>query len=345
MEDEEVEVTVAATVPASFEVEEEGEEDELTVRSSTSDPEATTLQLEDDSKSDYETVLAFDLDTEDSINDIEVTQIRVDVTATSDGTTATTTEGIINDVKLVVDGEEFDDVTITHGTTGQFLFDLDDENFVIEAGERVTVEFKVEFKALNAGLEGATVEATVDTDGLAAEGADDLTVAASQLSGSATGDEHTLRTQGAILEFVSSTESKDLNSDTTSGDDEGVFVVKFDVTAFESDLFINKTAASGTTMGTVGVNFLITDGSGTAVGTSSVPEASLSATADTEGGQYKVNEGETETFTLTISYDPGASGFYGVQLYSLNFKTSAGNPVTQQRALPAEDYETDPLSI
>jgi len=331
-------------ISASFEVEEEGEEDELTIRTSTSDPDATTIQLEDDSKSDYVTVFAFDLDTEDSINDIETTQIRVDVAATEDGTTPTSTLRLISDVQLVVDGETYDDVTITNGTPGQYLFDLDDEDFLIDAGNRVTVEFQVEFKSLPADLEGATVEATVDTDGLEAEGADDLTTGAGQLSGSATGDEHTLRTEGAILEFVSSTETKDLNSDTTAADDEGVFTLKFEVTAFENDLFVNKTAASGTTMGTAGVNFQITDGSGTVVGTTTA-EASLSSTADTEGTRYKVDEGSTETFTLTVSYDPGVSGFYGLQLYSLNFNVANAAPNTQQRALPEEDYETDPLSI
>lgn len=323
-----------------FEIEEAGSDDEVVVRTSDTDPESTTLQVDEDDKSDYMTVFAFDLDTKDSTNDVEVNEITVNVAGTEDGTTATTTANLINDAKLVIDGEDYDDVTITHGVNGTFVFDIDGD-LVIDAGDRVTVEFQAEFKALVASLEGATVQGSITgSSDVESEGADDITA-----SGAATGDEHTLRTEGAILELVSVSETKEANGDSSTTDDEGVFVVKFDVTAFENDLFINKTAASGTTMGTVGVNFLITDGSGNVMGTSSVPEASLSSEAKTEGGQYKVSEGETKTFTLTVNYDPVVSGFFGVQLYSLNFKTTGGDPVTQQLALPAEDYETDPLSI
>lgn len=324
---------------AEFTIEVEGTDDEVIVKTSSDDPDSTTLQLEDDKKSDFMTVFAFDLDTDDSTNDITFDEIIVTVDATEDGTLATTTALLINDATLVIDGEEYDDVTIVHGTTGTFTFDLDDE-LVVDAGDRVTVEFQVEFKSLSTLLEGATIQASITgSTGVDSEGADTVTA-----SGAATGDEHTLRTEGAVLEFVSATETQKDNSDATTTDDSGTFVLKFEVTAFEADLFINKTAASGTAMGTVGVNYLVTDGSGSVVSVGT-PTQSLSSSASTEGGQYKIDEGETETFTLTVSIDPTATGFYGVQVYSLNFKTTAGNPVTQQKALPAEDYETDPLEI
>lgn len=330
---------------AEFEIQEEGDEDELIVRSNTNDPDATTLQLEDDQTSDWMTIFIFDLDTEDSENDIQVEGLQVDVDATEDGTTPTTTALLIDDARLVVDGEEYDDVTITHGTTGTFVFDLDDEDFFIDAGDRVSVEFQVEFEALTALLEGATVEASTDSGtGLDAEGADNLT--GSQLEGSATGEEHTLRTEGAVLSPDSTDEDLKVNDDQTAADDEGVFKVVFDVTAFETDIFVNKSAASGTTMGTAGANFLIEDTNGDAVtdaATTSV--ASLTSTADTEGTRWIVEEGETETFTLTVEYDPSVAGFYQLQLYSFNFNDTNAAPDTAQRALPSEDYETDALSI
>jgi hypothetical protein len=320
---------------ANFTIEVEGSDDEVIIKTSSDDPDATTLQLEDNKKSDYMTIFAFDIDTDDSTNDITVDEIVVDVDSTEDGTTATTTDLLINDAMLVVDGDEYNDVTITVSGS-RFTFDLDEE-LVIEAGDRVTVEFQAEFLSLASTLEGATVQGEfVSID---AEGADTIVA-----TGAALGDEHTVRSEGAILEFVSSTETQKDNSDATTTDDSGTFVLKFEVTAFEADLFVNKTAASGTAMGTVGVNYLVTDGSGSAVSVGT-PTQSLSSSASTEGGQYKIDQGETETFTLTVSLDPSATGFYGVQVYSLNFKTAAGDPVTQQKALPAEDYESDPLEI
>jgi hypothetical protein len=98
-------------------------------------------------------------------------------------------------------------------------------------------------------------------------------------------------------------------------------------------------------MGTAGVNFLVQDNTGTqvAAGTST---ASLTSTADTDGSRFKVNEGETETFTLTVNYDPTTAGsFFQVQLYSLNFNDSNADPDTQQKATPAADFQTDQISI
>lgn len=329
---------------AEFEIREEGDEDELFIRTSTNDPDATTIELEDDEISDFIEIFAFDLDTEDSVSDIMVEGLRVDVAATEDGTTATSTIFLINDAQLVVDGEVYDDVTITNGTTGNYVFDLDDEDFVIEAGERVEVSFQVEFEALASNFEGATVIANVDTDGLSAEGAENLTVGANQLSGSAVGEEHTLRTEGAILAPSTMTAELVVNDDTDVNDNEGLFTINFKVTAFENDLYINKSAASGTTMGTAGANFIVEDTNGVqvAAGTST---ASLTSTADTDGTRFRVNEGETETFTLTVEYDPTAQGFFQLQLYSLNFNVANSNPNTQQRALDESDYQTGTKSI
>jgi hypothetical protein len=332
------------TDTVDFDIDEEGNDDEITVKTSADDPDSTTLPVQDDEKSDWLTIFAFDLDTDDSINDIEINDLQVDVDGLeSDGTTATSTTNLIADARLMVDGEEVGDVDITHGTTGEFVFDFDNGEWVIDAGDRVTAEFQVEFKALSSALEGATVEASADSADVTAEGADDL--AGSQLSGAATGDQHTLRTEGAILEINSTSETIKENDANDVTDDQGQFVVKFDVTAFETDIFVNKSAASGTTMASQGVNFLVEDSAGDQVtlGTSS---GSLSSTADTEGSQFKVSEGETETFTLTVVYDPSTQGFYQVQLYSFNFKNaSGGSPNTQQLALPASDYETDQISI
>lgn len=328
---------------ASFTIEEEGSEDEVIVKSASNDPDATTLQLKDDKKSGFEHMFSFDIDTDDSTNDVEVTEITVAVAATEDGTLATSTSFLINDAKLVVDGEEYDDVTITHGTSGSFVFDIDGD-LVIEAGDRVTVEFHAEFKALTSLFEGATVQGSVTgSTGVESEGADDITA-----EGSATGEKHTLRTEGAVISLTSVTETSQTNTDSTTADDEGVYTFKFEVTAFEGDLWVNKTAASGTTMGTAGVNYIVEDTNGTQVGTpgNGTSTAALSSTAETDGTRFKVNEGETETFTLTVEWDPSTGGFYQVQLHSFNFKTtSAGDPTTQQLTLPTEDYESDLISI
>lgn len=329
--------------PATFTIEEEGAEDELRVRSSSDDPDSTTLELDSDDRSDFITVFAFDLDTEDSSNDIEVTQIRVDVDATGDGSTPTSTAFLINDAQLVIDGDEFDDVTIIHGTTGQFVFDLSDEDYFIDAGDRVTVEFELEFDALDADFEGATIEASTDADvGYEAEGADDL--GSGQFDGAANGEEHTLRTTGSVLEFDSEDFDFQENTDATIDDDEGVYRLRFDVTAFEQDLYLNKNAVRGTASADAGVEYLIASGGSTVL--TGTEAASLSSSAGTEGGKFKVAEGETETFTLSVVYDPASSGFFALKLNNINFTDSASGVVfSMQRAIPESDFETDEYNI
>ncbi|MCB9814340.1 hypothetical protein H6784_02895 [Candidatus Nomurabacteria bacterium] len=257
---------------AEFTLEEAGADDEIIVKTSSNDPDATTLKVETNKKSDDFTVFAFDIDTDDSTNDIELTEVVVYVDVSS-----STYGNIVDDAELVIDGVKISDVDVegNASSTAILTFNVDGD-VVIDAGDRVEVELVLTFKSLAAGNEGTTVQAYVNADGdIDGEGADDVTS-----TGTATGDEHTLRTEGAVIEFVSSTETLKLNSDATTTDDSGTFVLKFDVTAFDTDLFINKTAASGTAMGTVGVNYQVTDGSGTVVN-AGTPTQSLSSDAKT----------------------------------------------------------------
>lgn len=323
----------------TFDIGVAGGDDELLVKTSSEDPESTTLELEDDAKSDWTTIFAYVLDTDDSTNDITVNDIQINIFTTEDGTTATSSSLLVDDVQLVIDGETYDDST---AITGGYTFDTDGD-LVIDAGEEVTVEFQVKFKALAATLEGATIQASTTADtGYDAEGADDL--AGSQFSGSAEGDEHTLRTEGAIIELVDTTETLKANSDSSTDDDEGVYVLEFEVTAFNGDLYIDDSAASGTTLGTEGVNYIITSGGSTI--TTGVRVATLDSDATLTGGRYKVAEGATETFTLTVEFDPAATGAFKVQLHSVNYTVDTnGAPNNQQLALPAEDFDTASLTI
>lgn len=332
------------TDTVSFSFSAEGGDDELVVKSSSDDPEATTLQLDTNSDSSWLTIMAFDLDTDDSVNPITIETLPVGVVLSS-----STFGSIIDDARLTIDGTVINDYSHNDGDSSdaveQLNFDVDD-SVTIDAGDRVTAILEVKFNSLDNGNQGMTIYGTTTGSFITADGADDLT--GSQLSGSVnnSGDAHTLRTAGAVLEFVSATESKDTNSDSTTADDEGVFTIKFDVTAFETDIFVTKTAASGTA-GTAGVDYRITDGSGglSAGEKNSSTSASLSSTADTDGSRYKINEGDTETFTLTVTHNPVTSAFYGVQLYGFNWKATNGAADTTQLFTPASDYETDPLSI
>jgi hypothetical protein len=320
----------------SFDIDEEGSDDDLMVRSSSDDPDATTLQLDENDRSDWITVFAFDLDAKNSSDDIEVQSLPIDLTFSS-----STYNTLVRDARLMVDGDEVGDVDVTNGGTDNptLTFDLDRDELTINEGDRVTVELQLQFNALGSALEGTTLSATIDGDDIEAEGADDL--GTDQLGGSVTSETHTLRTAGVTADNVSTSESV---RQTDGQADTGTYTIKFDVTAFDSDVYINRTAASGTTLGTGGVNYLVEDSSGDQVGGGS-SSAALSSNAQVVGNRYRVSEGQTRTFTLSVAYTPAADDFYRVQLYSINWNDDNADPDTMQRALPAQNYETDYESL
>lgn len=310
----------------SFDIEEEGGDDELIIKTSTEDPESTTLILEDDTNSDWMTIFAYDLDTDDSTNDIEVNTIAIGLQTVG----ANVTE-VVNDIQLVIDGETYDDFEYgdSTGTEADGEFDIDGD-LVIEAGERVTVEVQVEFKKLPlAGLTaGDTITASTTDEGYDAEGADDLGDA--QITGAATGDAHTLRTEGI------STEGGDTETSTQgTNDTAGIFEIEFDVTAFEGDFYINDLATSSLAANN-GATFSV-DGPGSPTAT-----GVLSSTADDDTGAFVVREGETETFTLTVTVDAGTTGQHRVVLDEVWFSaTNTGLSGSVHLPLPEADYRTD----
>lgn len=321
----------------NVDINEEGSNDELSIRSSSEDPDATTLHLERNRNSDWHTVFAFELDTDDSENDIIVTELPISLSVSS-----STVDTFMRDVRLVIDGDIYSDVTITDGATNSMIFEFDDGDVRIDSGDRVTVEVEVEFRSLAEAYEGVTIQGSVDADDIEAEGADDLST--NQLSGAATGDLHSLRTEGGILDNNNTSATLRVNASNDITDDEGVFRIVFEVEAFNTDLFINRTTASGTAMGTAGANFLIEDTFGDPVSDGSFTSA-LTSNASIEGNQFRVREGQTRTFTLNVNYDPTVRGFYRLQLHSFNFATSPTNPTIQQLAVPEYRFETDPVSI
>ncbi len=366
MEDEEVEITIAATfkdgidtadldtyevsvdtmrffdaddvattedsgedfeVAVSFTIVEAGADDEIIVKTSSSDIDGTTLQVEDDSKSDFLSVFIFDLDTDDSVNDIELKEVTVNVAFSGDDFA-----DVFDDAELVIDGVTIDSFTAStvSATSSNLVFDVDGD-VTIDAGDRVAAELKLRFKAL--AVEGTTVTASVSSalaDAIEAEGADDLTTA--QISGSATGDAHTLRTAGMNVAVES------VDADVTVGDnatdDYATYVIEVEVTAFEQDVYISTNPATST-------SYVLENGA-SVTATTGTRSVTLTSTGDEVGGTFEITEGSTETITLTVTYTPGvAQTAARMQLNSLTFGSTSGTPTGQTwTASPEEDYRT-----
>lgn len=102
------------------------------------------------------------------------------------------------------------------------------------------------------------------------------------------------------------------NDASTTEDNVITYTLELDVTATGTDLVIPDEIDT-TSTSTVGIVYSITNASGTIV-TTGVAEASLSSTVAASSSEYAIEDGDTQTFTITVDYDPTDGEEYRVQL-------------------------------
>ncbi len=330
---------------ATFEIQTAGTDEELKLSLASSNPDSTDIVVDTDVDTNDVTIMVADLEAVD--NDIEMTTVVVKVT-----TVATTTTNVVDDVRVVIDGQEFDAEPLgllsagksqasTTGNFVQYLFDIDGD-VIIDEDDTVEMEVVVDLNDTNDGLRyvnGTTIKAEVtstERNLWVAEGADDL--GTSQFNGTAVGDAHTLVAEGIIVP-VDGFESE---VDTLGTNDTiGEFTLTFDVTAVEGDFYVTEFASTSAT--TNGVQFTV-DGT---LGTGTI-SASMTSTGDEDtSGVFTVREGETETFTLTVTVDPQATGTFRVELNEVWYSAEVDGTTTSEMYIPTpvSDFRTASQAI
>ncbi len=154
--------------------------------------------------------------------------------------------------------------------------------------------------------------------------------------GTAVGAKHTLLSEGLFAEIVSTDENVESNG--LTDDSLGVFEVKFDVTAFGGDFYLASTSAA--------VTYQIENSNGQEV--TSTTYSVLSSTANKEAnGNYKISEGDTETFTLTTHVQVNTYGYYRLVLDSVEYSdTNSGTVSNISHAVePVSDFTTNYIFI
>jgi len=263
-----------------FEIDTEGGDESLDIQSSSDDPDKATLIVDNDDDSDWYEVFVFALEAEENDMDVDEIVLTVD-TDTEDY------EDVVNDAKLVIDGEDFDDFTVTNGgsTTATLTFDID-KDFTVDADDTVDVALELEFQDTNSQARYANGEtitaATVSVD---SEGADDYTDTAT-----VTGETHVLIAEGLVDDFgTKDSDAQDLGDDTIA-----VFEFSFDLEAVEDTFYIAEDQGIGTEANGFGVtvsNGTITD----------VTVSATSANLVAGGTAYEIVEGSSESFTVEIT--------------------------------------------
>jgi hypothetical protein len=322
----------------TFTTEGAGSSDELTLALSTSNPKSSIIKVDVDDTTEGVTVLVFDMKAKG--NDITLTSLPITFTVPATEEFA----DMVTDVKLDIGGVIFTDFTTASSTTAgtaTTTFDIDDDVTIDEDG-KVTVKVMVDLNSLTGNYAaGATLSASVPSygvDDIEGTGGDDLDATTNK--GSAVGETHQLQSEGVFAEIVSITETS--KSDGTNDDAVGEFKFKFDVTAFDDTFYVSATTTSV-------VGFTVYDADRASTTLTAAASAALSSTATKESSvAYRIDEGASETFTLTVTVDPTvvAGGYYHVVLDSVTFGDTAATPYgSSHTAAPVEDFESDDLYL
>ncbi len=313
--------TAGEITAETFNVEEPTAGD-LNITEADESPEATIVSVDDVNDTNDVTILSFDLEADEQ--DILITDLPVGLVTSEDAGV----DGPVKRVMLQVDGTTLDTVTIpsSAGTSYQALFE--DIDYTVDNGDTVTFDVVVDLNDtdLTTFASGTTLYAT--SSNVAAWDAEDEQGDSVSPDGSATGETMTFFEDSIVVTLDSVTTTK-ATSDTAGVGDQATFKIKFDVKAIGDDMYLDRdvTADYGRDgSGAAGSGFQFATTSDSTTGTTTVQSISASDTdSDDTTTLYKIDEGKTRTFTLTVVATAGIDGFVGAQLTGINWTTVAGD--------------------
>jgi peptidoglycan hydrolase-like protein with peptidoglycan-binding domain len=313
----------------------------------------TELKLSKDSSSPEDGIVVVD-DTDDT-DDVVLLVGKLRLEGTSDAvldelpikltTNGDSVSAVTGSLTLKIDGEEFTEtVDISAAQTGTVTFDNLDLD--IEAGDTVTFTVMADVNDINNSAVTATdfdegdylvasiPEAFRNDIDIENEEGDQLTN--SEKTGTITGDAQEFRTEGIGLSLVST--ATDSTTGTSANDDVGLFTIKYKVTAIGDTVYVSSLATSA------GLTYAVDKG-GTAT-TSNSMSASLVNNDDTtltSVGNYEIEEGESETFTLSVSVPlgtGGTSGQYRLALTGVKWDTTDDISMDNTYSSALDEFKT-----
>ena len=310
---------------------------ELKVSKGTNSPIAQVVEA--DSVSDTPDVTLVEAKIKASGSDMAIDEIKFDVTPTG----ANSNE-IVKEYKLMVDGKEIDSVdspSIASTVTGYVTFtDLKDD-FMIDKDDTVTVKLVADINDFESPFgNGDSIVASLKTSTSGAfsvedENGDD--VSNSDWTGSAVGEAQTFFEDGIMVKLVSTSAVKTAGDAQAPESDSGLFTITFDVTAFGSDVYVDKSAPD--TTGGSGESDIDVTGTGTVTS-----EITSSTGADEGTNGYLVEEGTTERFVVSTNILATATGFFNVKLGSIAYALTDAN-ATDYYTSDLGDFKTTSLNL
>jgi peptidoglycan hydrolase-like protein with peptidoglycan-binding domain len=320
---------------------------DLTLRESSDDPDAGVLVADTNDATDDLTVFKFEMKNDDDA-DALLNNLTIHVATTSSDTTDDPGLGdIIRKATLTVGGNDYDgDINDDDNT-----IDFDFGNDEVTLGGNDTTDFTLTIDLASQdghyASSGESLTFSLAHGDVDAEGAD--TGDRSDVSGTANGNKQSIAVNGGIsVEGNDMSTNLTYNSNTPSSS-YGTFTVKFDVTAVGDDVYV-PTGVGSTTGSSTDSGAVIDEDMGTDVGAGTTT-VSMTSTADVDANNndfYVIHDGDTETFTATVTINPTTDGTFQVGLDAVHF-TSDDTDFSDLQSLDVSQtdsqFHTDPLVI
>jgi hypothetical protein len=206
---------------------------------------------------------------------------------------------------------------------------------MLDEGDTIKVRLLADINDIELGVfdEGDGLTASIDNDDTDADDQNGDELSSTELTGSVTGEAQTFFTEGIRLTLVSVSESL-VPEDGTP--DVGTFVIKYKVSAFETDAYLQEDCGTLTASGSEFVLDI----------PAALEDCALTSTADDDGanGNFEVLDGQDEEFTLTVTAS-GTGAFNQLLLSSVEWSTTDIADPLQVYSTNLDDFETDPLFL
>jgi len=272
-------------------------DDDIDIKSSSTDPDASTLLVDANDTSEEHLIGVFKLDVDEDSSDILVSEFPILVTFTASGNTtddanADDAGDVIDELRVTVDGKDYtatlEDSEVTNGA-GRAVYLVDDE-FTVASGDVVDVKIYATFTEQDSNYgSGQVISVSTDEDvtentpdySWSAEGEDELDV-----DGTFSGKDMTLSTTSAIVSGIT------WEALEGGAGIELTFKVEAEEDSVDVTLAALQAADTVTTTGTVAAPTL--------------SKVSGSAT-DNGGNSWTIEDGDNATFSLVYT-NTGANG-------------------------------------
>ncbi len=306
--------------------------DELRIALDSANPAASTIKVDTGVSTNDVAILAFDITGKDA--DINVRTLPVTLTTSGDVST------VFSDLKLEVDGSVVGTLrsALSSGSSTTAIFDFDSGEFVIPAGDKVTVKVLASFSSRTTAHypDGTTIKAEVTSTDRGNIVADTETtdLTSSQFTGTALGETHHLMTKGIFATKTSVATPVVSAGDQNGTNQTATYTFGFDVSAFGGTYYVSTSSAV--------VTVQVLDSTGAVVATGTTTKAISSSASIESGAAYRIDDGAKKSFTVTVNYDAATTGYYRVQLVDIDFGDAAATPTNQtaHTFAPTEDFQS-----